>query len=1432
MLAIKTVRRRLLDGPDMDKNKSEKVASDKKSGGSTGTSRPRTGQSTLSRWAWLLLIIAALAGAYVASVAERLDQTRAHNLRTLEQTATAVERLVDNAKATVKSLEKENYACEFFKRQPRLSLVEPPKCSDLAPIDRDTIKLAVAAGTGTPQLRASIPNPKDTTDGIFIVDIMLDRVLDDAPFGDTFDFVVIADDLGKVIQQHRPTQTSAYQPPDKGIQQSLLGLQIEDLNKLYLRDRSEDKKDTYLSPEGATTVNEVNLAGASYTLMCQPLILGINPEQTEHNTSENGDTKSSAQKNWRLCGVVGSDRSFRQALEVASPLVIAMFSVALIGVLAWPIFKILTVARRERLRFLDLYSVLISTVAIIMVTTVLLLNLDNSIALRDRSESRLEHLGTHLEEDLMGEFRRMHEQLVVYDEQLSSEDVQEKIKEPLENAKTGDDLPRLEARRLLLLPTARFTLENSSTDDWSSEQKNLQLSVPERYPYLTSAFWMRPCDGKQLVKATVRTSNTPAVTLSHRPYFDAVSKNRLWPVGKRKFYVQTFASITTGEFSAALSTESGRVSWEKDKLVDWSSSKLPVWTPGELEDLSHDCAGDINTELAAAISARPYSVMHPILAPGVGFAIVDATGKAVFHSDVRRATLENLLDDDGLSRRLRAALASGASTHFDADYRTASHQVYVTPIKDLPWDAEGLPWSIVTFADDEIMRTSSLEVLSRSTILVSLYLLLLVGLTVIYIGLRRRDVPKWLWPLSDRSEDINETLYRDISRLFAAVILVFVLVLRGAPPDLLLLASVIIPLLTVLTIVAGFSLYDKDLVHPNSVNIAMRVFVAVAATAMIAWYSADAHLSAGRFEAITVLMLALFFGATTESFAYWWRRPLRAYMLVSVLLWTIVAVLPAYSFFKIAHGNEMSIVAQLERDFLERVTSDRARQIEDYYRDIKVAGRSAFLGDLLGDCGIYDAMLSNTSGETADAGANQSQSHFLRRLWEYVSRYQPVYNETTSYARYRALQRVIGEEQASQKIVFSAPKNPVCSTARKSFDFAPPIATPKIGMVVLVFGPLLYLLLWAWVVYGARRLFFGKIDTNTLLTLTVDDILKCNIQRNTVTVVSSDIQYKQLTDCLSSPHVIDLSDENSWPSINAVKSVEFLLCLRLERILDDAVRRAATLAYLEQFTTSTDANIIVAVSAHPEIRRALGDCSEDEDADENKAKLTDLIGDEAEVRRWQRLLETFVVRHVSIAGRSDARISRKHALWKAPDADWVRSEISAVDGLEEYLGPGLTQTLATRSSRHSSLDAIVTHASEYFDAIWNGCSADEQLVLIQLEYEGVINPKQAAIVRRLLRRGLLRIDPTLRLVNNSFGLFVSRAVDAAQVREWERFEGPQWAKKRSFLLGAIFLILIFLWFTQRDVVETWIAYVGALAMALSGVFKIMSNLRGGTPGAN
>lgn len=131
-------------------------------------------------------------------------------------------------------------------------------------------------------------------------------------------------------------------------------------------------------------------------------------------------------------------------------------------------------------------------------------------------------------------------------------------------------------------------------------------------------------------------------------------------------------------------------------------------------------------------------------------------------------------------------------------------------------------------------------------------------------------------------------------------------------------------------------------------------------------------------------------------------------------------------------------------------------------------------------------------------------------------------------------------------------------------------------------------------------------------------------------------------------------------------------------------------------------------------------------------------------------------------------------------------------------------------------------ARGYYAALWTACSEEERLVLVQLAEEQFANPRQVAMVRRLLQRGLLVRDRALRLMNDSFRLFVERFQDPAAVTAWERPQGGLgWAQLRWGLLVVLVAVAAFLFVTQKDLFDKTIGFVSALAVAVPGLLKLV-----------
>lgn len=145
------------------------------------------------------------------------------------------------------------------------------------------------------------------------------------------------------------------------------------------------------------------------------------------------------------------------------------------------------------------------------------------------------------------------------------------------------------------------------------------------------------------------------------------------------------------------------------------------------------------------------------------------------------------------------------------------------------------------------------------------------------------------------------------------------------------------------------------------------------------------------------------------------------------------------------------------------------------------------------------------------------------------------------------------------------------------------------------------------------------------------------------------------------------------------------------------------------------------------------------------------------------------------------------------------------------------------STCRSVVDRILTLATPLYERLWRDLHTDEQLLLHQMAQERFANPRQTDAVRHLLRRGLLQRDPVLRIMNRSFALFVQTKIPAARVRALEA-DGLSWRKLRGAMLTALIPLLLFLSFTQRDMVEIWIAYLGTAAAGSAGILKLLGLL--------
>ena len=100
------------------------------------------------------------------------------------------------------------------------------------------------------------------------------------------------------------------------------------------------------------------------------------------------------------------------------------------------------------------------------------------------------------------------------------------------------------------------------------------------------------------------------------------------------------------------------------------------------------------------------------------------------------------------------------------------------------------------------------------------------------------------------------------------------------------------------------------------------------------------------------------------------------------------------------------------------------------------------------------------------------------------------------------------------------------------------------------------------------------------------------------------------------------------------------------------------------------------------------------------------------------------------------------------------------------------------------------------------------------------------MLRSLLARGLIRFDPSLSLMNDSFRQFVRGMGQAEGLPQLlEREAGSPWQTLRWVLLSVVLCVSVLLFFTQRNLFENITVFLGAIVGGTAMFFKLMDLLQ-------
>lgn len=254
---------------------------------------------------------------------------------------------------------------------------------------------------------------------------------------------------------------------------------------------------------------------------------------------------------------------------------------------------------------------------------------------------------------------------------------------------------------------------------------------------INQVFWLDG-SGHETNNWSIDAANAPHGYYNHREYFKNIINQRSYLLNNnnnKPYYLEQVTSWTTGVFTTVISIPSS-LSTDTNRAV-------------------------------AAISVKMKSLDSVLLPTGYLFAIIDNSGKVLYHSEKSKNLNENLLNEFSENETLRSYLEAKSPGVFSTKYFSKKYNVLVKPMT-------GLPYFIIIFGDTIFKETRDAEIYSFTiSMLILFFGFLVLQLLAVFLVSARRSFFKnqlfdtsWIGPkISCHREYVLAALFNIITIL-------------------------------------------------------------------------------------------------------------------------------------------------------------------------------------------------------------------------------------------------------------------------------------------------------------------------------------------------------------------------------------------------------------------------------------------------------------------------------------------------------------------------------------------------------------------------------------------------------------------------------------------------------------------------------------------
>lgn len=939
----------------------------------------------------------------------------------------------------------------------------------------------------------------------------------------------------------------------------------------------------------------------------------------------------------------------------------------------------------------------------------------------------------------------------------------------------------------------------------------------------------------------------PDLDLSGRKYFQSAFTNNVWEFdvekpGRHKYWLCNAKPLAKEAPAKWFPIYLERIFNLGDGSLNTQLS-IPVRhysSGGLLFDAVNDYGvGEDPKVISAGFTLRTFQ--NPIMPRGQGFAVVEnATGLVLYHSDNRRALVENFFQETENDVLLRALVETPAGmaeskdvepSRFTGQYRGRQTEFFVDKLHP------AIPWTLVIY-QDSTQGQDIVPVMFALVMFITVSVMLVIALLLALSSVMKLRVINWLWPRTGEQQ-----LYRRASITALMGIPIYYLILM-LPFDSL---SLIIAIITITAAILWWfrrlfkSINSTD--EKVSDDIQGQYVVFVMSLLLLLTFAPATQIS--NKVADEVLQRVIAYNAVQQQ-----KAAESAYVAIEKNIGRLCGA-QAYKQslytecasiqpIKALSSNE---ILQLEKDanlargtVIRELLQPTHLMVQEPEQE-RCSGGRIYCGELI------------EANDSKEPGASSERSRVINYPLELLRRSRwelPVLLD--------AVYGVGGPRHA-----ISALDRSVAYQHKENFDNAilliirNPSALLLLLVAALVTAAIIRFLsirLLGIAVPRSYRANYLKLNRKNWAAFTNGDIHRNDLEKDysalcaqlttgdrklAILIRPTEARLKTLLASMDT-EVIHLAGDMAPLDCHSLAGIEdkrallgrhlkqsayrrrVLVLESLEAVVFDREKRLVMLDMLEEVVHSgSNISVLLICDVAPLYMlihqdRYVPNSMESEFADAQESM------------RWSRLLSQFDKYYgwspmdIQFTDEGGVRgwhntLLKECSAW--PELYYLKGDLDALKTRK----PGITPEQA--------IQYMASHAGPVYRRRWSFCTKEEKLLLYQLAKGQMINPMNAEPLEHLMRRGYIRRDPQWSVVSESFSRFVLSAEKENIYIKWmNASEQGLWKLLRIPLFTVALVILGILIYSAQETMESMMAIATSVLAFLPLLIRNLGQLGG------